>query len=158
MNSAHSQTDLLKEAFFEFLKKNKLRRTIERNTILEIVCQTKDTFTLEMVGQQLDEKKIRVSRSSIYDTIKLLLEAQIIVRHQFTGTIVRYELKYAAEQYCRMICTYCDMVQKIKLDNKLKTVLNASKMPRFTVEFRTLHFYGICSKCKYRQTLKITQT
>jgi Fur family ferric uptake transcriptional regulator len=146
----------LQKTFFEFLKNKKLRNTVERSKIMEVVCHTKEPFTLEMIGQQLEEQKFHVSRASVYNTIMLLMEAQIVVRHQFTSAIVQYELKCIAEQHSHLICTHCGTVRKIKND-KLKTVFNDNKIPKFTVEYYTLYIYGICSKCKYRQIQQTAQ-
>ena len=153
MDSTPGYTDTLQKIFSEYLKNRKLRNTVERSTIFATVCQTKDLFTLEMVGQRLEEKKFHVSRASIHNTINLLLEAQIVVRHQFTGMNVQYELKHLAEKFNHAICTHCGAVRKIKNDKKT-AVFADYKIPKFTVEYATLHFYGICSKCKFRQIQK----
>ena len=94
MDSTYISTDTLLKSFSDYLKNKKLRNTAERDAIFSIVCHTKDPFTLEMIGQRLEETNFRVSRASVYNTMELLLDAKIVVRHQFTGTNVQYELKH----------------------------------------------------------------
>ena len=151
MDSTYINTDTLLKSFSDYLKNKKLRSTAERDAIFSIVCHTKDLFTLEMIGQQLEETNFRVSRASVYNTIELLLDAKIVVRHQFTGTNVQYELKHIADQYNHLICTYCGAVRKIK-NGKMNGFISDYKIPKFTTEYYSLFFYGICSKCKYRIT------
>ena len=149
MDSANHNTDTFKGLFSNHLKDKRLRNTAERHAILTSVCQTKGLFTLEMIWQDLEESNFHVSRASVYNTMELLLDANIVIRHQFAGSIVQYELKYITEQYHYIICTRCNSVQKIK-NEKLKRIFFDFKIPKFTVEHYSLQFYGICSKCKYK--------
>ena len=149
MDSTSHNTETFKVLFSNHLKNKKLRNTAERNAILKSVCQTKGLFTLEMIWQGLEDSNFHVSRASVYNTMELLLDANIVIRHQFAGTIVKYELKYIYEQYHFIICTRCNNTQKIK-NEKLKRIFSDFKIPKFTVEHYSLQFYGICSKCKYR--------
>ena len=151
MDSTYISTDTLLKSFSDYLKYKKLRNTAERDAIFSIVCRTKDSFTLEMIGQQLESVNFRVSRASVYNTMELLLDAKIVVRHQFTGTNVQYELKHIADLYNHIICTYCGTVRRIK-NSKMNGFIAEYKIPKFTTEYYSLFFYGICSKCKYRIT------
>ena len=151
MDSTNISSDTLQKSFSDYLKNKKLRNTAERDAIFSTVCQTKDPFTLEMIGQKLESINFRVSRASVYNTMVLLLDAKIVVRHQFAGSNVQFELKYIAEQFSHVICTYCSTVRKIKND-KLSSFCADYKIPKFTTEYYSLSFYGLCSKCKYRIT------
>ena len=149
MDATLYNTDILRNQFSDYLKNKKLRNTTERNAIFTAVSQTKEPFTLDMIRQQLDNLHFPVSRASVYNTIVLLLDANIVVRHQFTSVIIQYELKYIAEQYSYAICTRCGTVCKVKND-KLKKLLSDYKVPKFTIEYYVVEFYGLCSKCKFR--------
>ena len=159
MDSTYISNDTLQKSFSDYLKNKKLRNTAERDAIFSIVCQTKDPFSLEMIGQQLESVNFRVSRASVYNTMELLLDAKIVVRHQFTSSNVQYELKYIAEQYNHVICTHCGTVRKIK-NERFNDFCSDYKIPKFTMEYYSLFFYGICSKCKYRiaqETMKVNK-
>ena len=143
-SSSNSAGNMLQKSFFDYLKNKKLRNTAEREAIFSIVCQTKDPFTLEMIGQQL-ESNFPVSRASIYNTIELLLDAKIVVRHQFANTNLQYELKYIADQYNHVICTYCGSVRKIKNDRNMEK--------RFLVSYEIY-----CGKSLYLQVSFYLQT
>ncbi|MDR0574890.1 MAG: transcriptional repressor [Tannerella sp.] len=156
MDSTYTNTDTLRKAFSDYLRNKKLRNTAERDAIFTAVCQTKDPFTIETIRQQLENTNFHVSRASVYNTIELLLDAKIVVRHQFTSAIVQYELKDIAEQHNHVICTHCGTVSKIKND-KLSVFLADYKIPKFTPEYYSLYFYGVCSKCKFRMTQEKAQ-
>ncbi|MDR1115860.1 MAG: transcriptional repressor [Tannerella sp.] len=149
MNDTHSNDDIIVKAFSEYLKNKKLRHTTERDAIFEKICQIKYLFTLDTIRKQLENDNFHVSRASIYNTIELLLDAKIVVRHQFTSTNVQYELKCIAEQHHHIICTSCGTIGEIN-NEVINNPFSKYKIPRFTSEYHTLYFYGICSKCKYK--------
>jgi Fur family ferric uptake transcriptional regulator len=146
-------TEIVKElynTFSEYLKNNKLRNTAERNAIFSKICAMEELFTLEAIWQQLEDENFHVSRASIYNTMELLLHSKIVVRHQFAYTQVLYELKHLSDNRHYVICTSCGTVQRIKND-KLNNVFSGYRIPKFTTEYYSLYFYGICSKCKYKK-------
>ena len=153
MDPISNQADTLQVLFSDYLKNKKLRNTAERNAIFTAVCNAKDPFTPEMIRQQLEDSNFLVSSASVYNTMELLLDANIVVPLQFAGAIVHYELKYIAEQYNYAICTHCNAVHKVKSD-KLKKLFKDYKIPKFSLEHYSLQFYGICSKCKFRLSQK----
>ena len=149
MDQRHTYIENLQKTFSEYLKNKKLRNTAERDAIFSMVCNTKEPFTLELIWLKLESDNFHVSRASVYNTIELLLNSKIVVRHQFTSSIVQYELKCLAENHNHVICTLCGTVRKVK-DEKLSSYFSDYKIPKFTSEYYTLYIYGICSKCKYR--------
>lgn len=153
MNCTHTINESITKLFSEYLKNKKLRHTAERDAIFAKICETRCLFTLDTIWKQLEDNNFHVSRASIYNTIELLLDAKIVVRHQFTSTIIQYELKCVAEQYHYVICTSCGAVRMIE-NEKINNHFSGYKIPRFTSEYYTLYFYGICSKCKYKQIRK----
>ena len=98
MDTSPNHAEKLQIAFFNYLKNKNLKHTTERNAICSTVCRTKDPFTTETIRQQLEDVNFHVSRASVYNTMELLLEANIVVRHQFNSSIAHYELKYIATQ------------------------------------------------------------
>jgi len=155
MDQTYTTVNTLQKLFSDYLKSKKLRHTAEREAIFTVVCDTNDPFTPESIYQQMESINFRVSRASVYNTIELLLNAKIVVRHQFTSSIVQYELKCLAENHDHVICTYCGTVNKIKNE---KISFSGHKTPKFTPEYHTLYIYGMCSKCKYRLTREKVKT
>jgi Fur family ferric uptake transcriptional regulator len=149
MNQSTETVGKLQNIFSEYLKNNKLRNTAERNAIFSKICNTKNLFTPEMIWQQLEDENFHVSRASVYNTIELLLNSEIVVRHQFVYTQVFYELKRLSDGHHYVICTNCGKVQGIK-NEKLNNTLSGYKIPKFTLGYYSLYFYGMCSKCKYK--------
>jgi Fur family ferric uptake transcriptional regulator len=102
-----------------------------------------------MLHDRLEEDNFHVSRASIYNTIELLLEARLIVRHQFSLQLVQYELISVSAKHHHTICNYCGAVKEIKNDRMIDGMENC-RIPKFTYEHHLLYIYGMCSKCKFK--------
>jgi len=139
----------IKEEFKQYMIDKSMRKTQERYTILEHICLIRGHFNVEMLRQRLEEHNFHVSRASIYNTIELLMDAGLIVRHQFTSQLVQYEPKLLASTHHHAICTYCSAVKEFKNDKISKDILN-QRITKFTNEYHSLYIYGMCSKCKFR--------
>ena len=139
----------IKEVFTQYLIEKSLRKTTERYTILDHICHIRAHFDVEMLRQRLEENNFHVSRASIYNTIELLMDAGLVVRHQFSSQLVQYELKALAAMHHHVICSYCGAVREIKNDKILKELAN-QRITKFTYEYHSLYIYGMCSKCKFR--------
>lgn len=130
-----------------------MRKTPERYTILYHICMIEGHFDVEMLQKKLDEDNFHVSRASIYNTIMLLIDASLIVRHQFTSQLVQYELRAAAETHHHTFCNYCGAINEIQ-NIRLRNEMQLLRIPKFTHEFHSLYIYGMCSKCKFRLSRK----
>jgi Fur family ferric uptake transcriptional regulator len=141
------------EAFTQYLTEKSLRKSTVRYMILEHICHIRGHFDVEMLLQQLDEHHFRVSRASIYNIIELLMDAGLIIRHQFSSQLVQYELKFVAATHHHAVCTYCGAVREFKNDKTSKEIAN-HKIIKFAYEYHAVYVYGICSKCKFRLNLQ----
>ena len=70
--------------FTEYLKENKCRRTPERFAILDAIYSINGCFEIKELMEHLEERlKFRVSRATIYNTIAMLIKANLVTHHQF---------------------------------------------------------------------------
>ena len=98
--------------FTEYLKENRCRRTPERYAILNAIYSFNGNFEINDLLKVLEEKeKFRVSRATVYNTITLLINANLVIHHQF-GNTSKYERCYGNEK-AHMICTNCGKVTEI---------------------------------------------
>ena len=87
----------------------------------------------------------RVSKATVYNTIDLLLEANLVRKHQFGGNLAQYERVYNTNHH-HLICVKCGKVREVK-DLDLMSTLNTRKFNKFNTLYYTLYVYGICSRC-----------
>ena len=99
-----------------------------------------------------NEGHFRVSRATLYNTIILLMDANLIIKHQF-GTSSQYERAYKNETHHHMICTECGKVTEFQ-DESLKQAIANTKLKKFTATHYSLYIYGVCSKCTWAKRRK----
>ena len=127
----------------EYLKENKLRCTPERFKILNMIYSIDGSFDIDTLLQHMEEKKFRVSRATIYNTITLLINANLVTHHLF-GNRSRYEKCFNNEK-SHLICTKCGRITEITIPNLRETITPDIK--KFHLTHYSLYVYGVCSKC-----------
>ena len=133
-----------------YLEQNNLRKTPERFAILDAVYDTHEHFTLEELGEKLnDEDRFPVSRATLYNTLKLFMELRLVIRHRFQGA-TKYEACYDNNSHCHQICTVCGKVTEFK-SKKINDAIRSLHMKSFRMDGFSLYVYGLCKSCQVKQ-------
>lgn len=127
------------------IEEKKMRKTPERFAILDVVLKMKGHHSVEEIqGMMPDE--FPVSRPTIYTTMQMLDELNIVQSHQFTSTTV-YERAIGVKTHHHYVCTSCGTINDL-FDHKIDYILSIAKTPRFSKEESLACIFGLCSKCK----------
>ena len=141
----------VKAEFTEYLNKNNHRKTPERYAVLDHIYSTKGHFDMESLYNAMSKESFRVSRATLYNTIELLLDCGLVIKHQFGANVSQYEKAYGNENHDHLICISCDDVKEYKNGN-LFVPSQQKRLQRFKISYYSMYIYGICNKCmKARQ-------
>jgi Fur family ferric uptake transcriptional regulator len=135
-------TETIKKIFTEYLERNNHRKTSERFTILEEVYSTDKHFDIETLYIQMKNKNIRVSRATIYNTMDILTDCKLVIKHQFGNGIAQYEKTYASNTHDHLINIDDGTVTEF-FDKRIHRIIsNACKENNFELSHHTLYIYG----------------
>src|SRR5438552_13193560 len=112
--SVNIAKDKLKEEvrkkFIGYLEEHKQRKTPERFAILDEIYSNKEHFDVETLFEHMKERNYRVSRATVYNTLDLLLDCGLVIKHQFGKNLARYERAHGYRQHDHAICNVCSNI------------------------------------------------
>ncbi len=146
MVSTPSNFESAKSIFTAYLETKLLRKTPERFAILEEIYSRNDHFEVEDLYISMKNKKYQVSRATVYNTLDLLVECDLVKKHQFGKNLAQYEKAYGSKQHDHLICVDCHNVMEF-CDPRVQNIQNmVGDMLKFKVMHHSLIFYGSCER------------
>jgi Fur family transcriptional regulator, ferric uptake regulator len=146
--------DDVKEIFVSYLEQNAHRKTPERFTILKEIYAFDGHFDIETLYIKMKNNNFRVSRATLYNTMDLLLNSNLVVKHQFGQNSALYEKSFKFKQHDHLICLdtkemfeFCDP-RILEIQKSLEIMFNVK------IKHHSLTFYGVKNTAKHKKNKK----
>lgn len=140
-----------KKIFQDHLKSAGLKRTTQRDLILDVFLDTEGHVSSEDLYSIIKAKDPSVGFTTVYRTLKLLKECGLARELEFHDGRMLYEHDYKHTHHDHLICTGCGAL--IEFYNEQIEQLQDEIVRRY--RFKPLHhshrIFGICADCQKAQ-------
>ena len=137
----------------EFMKGKNIRKTPERFEILRIICQISGIFSIDELQDFMAKKaKFQVSRVTIFNTLKLLEDAMLVIKHTLARA-AHYECCVTPHPMVCLVCQKCGKVSKLE-SSKIENWLSEQKCKQFVITQPVLYFHGLCRSCMVKNSIR----
>ena len=138
-----------KSKFFEFLDKKNLRITEQRRLIIDIVFDTEEHFTAEKLLDWARERDNSVSRATVYRTLPLLTESNLVHEMDFGKPFKFYDPNYSdSPNHNHLICEDCEKIVEFDSERIEKIENEIGDKLGFTVKSQNLQLTASCDTLK----------
>ncbi len=109
-------------------------------------------LSADFIGQKLGEKGKRPDLNMIEDVLSLLCRYGLAQKVHLNGTGPWYEHLHLGETHDHLLCTRCGKVVEFEDEDFKKQMKRSARLHGFQPLFQKTTIYGICDKCKKKQS------
>ncbi len=138
------------KALAAYLEKNHLKHTKQRELILQVFLEAKRHLTSEDLYQSVRQDHPNVGYTTVYRTMKLLVEAGLATEHHFDDGITRYEIEQRHHDH--LVCIKCGKIQEFECEMIEDTQNAIAKRYGFRILRHRHELYGHCPECQQSES------
>lgn len=137
----------MRDRLTRYMEEKAMRKTPERYEILRVAGFANGIFTIEELMQLMQEHaKFQVSRATLFNTMELLCDAGVAIRHSL-ATAAHYELRTDKAPKAYTICHQCNTITRVSTSTA-RLALQNLHVRYFSIEDTLVYMHGLCRKCQ----------
>ncbi len=125
----------------ELIYKN-IHLSYQRLKVLEYLTQNHCHPTVDQIFTDLHKDISTLSKTTVYNTLRVLEDAGLVRAMTIEGTEARYDIE--VENHGHFKCRSCGKIYDFDID---MDVLNSRDLNHFQISDKNVYFKGICPKC-----------
>ncbi len=134
------------EKFSEYLMMHGHRHTRGRRDLVQHIFSYHDHFTADDLVFDVKQKKIVVSRATIYRTLELLVESGLLRKLRFADRDA-YEHDYGYPEHDHLYCTKCNKIVEFHNEELVALRERVSREQHFRATAHRFVITGLCESC-----------
>jgi len=125
------------------------RSTEQRQLLLEIIQQAEGHLDADEIYQRARQKSPSISLSTVYRSLQLFKELELVEEHQFDGMRRFYETTPRPKHH-HLVCLGCGRIFEFKCPSAEKLKSRISREEGFKVTGAEVRLAGYCPDCQQR--------
>ena len=146
MKRSKSQHNKAHEEFKRFLKVAKHRITPERFDVLDAALEYEGHFGADELYVKMVTEGKNVSRATIYNTLELLAQCDILAKRNFGDNKTHYEASFNRKNHDHLVCVTCGEIHEFSAPQIENIVENVCSKLGFENTGYSFTIFGKCSK------------
>jgi Fur family ferric uptake transcriptional regulator len=135
------------EIFLRHIQKAGLKRTGQRDLILEVFLRSEEHLSSEDLYNLVKKEDPNIGQTTVYRTLKLLTEAGLAREVRFGDGRTHYEHNYKHEHHDHMICVKCGKIIEF-FSPELEALQDEMALKyKFELTSHSLRMWGYCFDC-----------
>ncbi len=133
------------EEFAEELKKRNIRPSYQRIRVLRYLFEQQDHPTADQIYSDLQAEMPTLSRSTVYNTLSILVEAKMVRVLNIEDTENRYDIITLNHGHFK--CEICGEIYNFRIDIDH---FKSDELSGFDIKDKNVYFKGVCPSCLSR--------
>ena len=135
-----------KEVFATYLVKNRLKRSEQREVILDVFLRSERHLSVDDLLQLVQKRRPDIGRTTVYRTLKLLQAAGLAQELVLQGQ-TRFEREYKREHHDHFICRSCGDIIEFSSAEIERLQDEVAAGIGFVIKGHRHHIFGYCRSC-----------
>jgi Fur family ferric uptake transcriptional regulator len=137
--------------FHDHIRRAGLKRTAQRDHILDVFLRTEEHVSSEQLYELVKAEDPSIGFTTVYRTLKLLLDAGLARGVQSHDGRMLYEHDFKHAHHDHLICTSCGALIEFYsevIENMQDEII---RLHRFRASSHSLRIFGTCHECQLRE-------
>lgn len=130
----------------EKLKFKQIRITPQRHAILTYLFKTDSHPSADEIYRALEKSFPNMSVATVYNNLKVFLEAGLVEELSFGDSSSRYEIK--TKPHYHVVCRNCGQIEDFFSKSLLDMEKVVSEQTEYLIDDHRVEFFGLCRECK----------
>jgi Fur family ferric uptake transcriptional regulator len=138
-----------KEVFAAYITKNRLKRSGQREAILDTFLRSERHLSVDDLHQLVQKRRPDIGRTTVYRTLKLLQAAGLAQELALDGQS-RFEREYKRAHHDHFICKSCGEILEFSNPEIERIQDEIAAGIGFVIEGHRHQIFGLCRRCAAR--------
>jgi Fur family ferric uptake transcriptional regulator len=148
---AKAEGAALLDRFRRYLRDHRQPVTRQRDLVAQVVFLSEDHPSVESIRRTLEERGEHVGLATVYRTLEVLVQSDLVRAHDFGEGFKRYEPMAAQAHHEHLICERCGRVQEFQNERLERMLPIIADEHGFQHQRHRVEIYGVCRECRRQE-------